>query len=79
MLCAYSQHLCYTCSRTNLKGNTMQTQDQTLARIAELHAKLGLEDGDYDENGANLRNSFNRDPAQADLWRELEALEKSII
>jgi hypothetical protein len=27
MLCAYSQHLCYTCSRTNLKGNTMLYRD----------------------------------------------------
>ena len=51
--------------------------DQIAARIDELRAKLGLQDGDYDENGANLRNTFNRDPADAELWRELETLERS--
>ena len=56
----------------------MQNQDQTLARIEELRALLNLQDGDYDEHGANLRNTFNRDPNQQELWVELESLEQSL-
>ena len=48
---------------------------ETFARIDELRAILDLQYGDYDEHGANLRNSYNRDPAQGALWHELETLE----
>lgn len=49
--------------------------DQQTARYFDLLAALDLLDGDYDEHGANRRNTFNRNPADADLWAELEALE----
>lgn len=49
--------------------------DQQTARYFDLLAALNLLDGDYDEHGANRRNTFNRDPADAGLWAELETLE----
>ena len=55
--------------------DTIDTRD-LIARIEELKDDLGLSEGDTGEAGENLRNTFNRDPAQADLWTELEALEK---
>lgn len=48
-------------------------QNQINDRIAELEAIL-LPDGDYGECGENLRSTFNRDPEQAALWAELDAL-----
>lgn len=46
-----------------------------IARIEELKDELGLSEGDFDEHGVNLRNSFNADPEKADLYAELKALE----
>ena len=48
---------------------------QQTERLDQIRHILGLDEGDYDENGANRRNSFNRDPAQAELWAELAQLE----
>jgi hypothetical protein len=47
--------------------------NQRTERIAELEAIL-LPDGDYGDSGENLRSTFNRDPEQAALWAELDAL-----
>ncbi len=49
--------------------------DQQTARYLDILAALDLLDGDHDEHGANRRNAFNRDPAQAELWAELAQLE----
>lgn len=62
-------------------SNIDNTQDiidsrDIIERIEELKNELGLADGDYDENGANLRSSFNADPDKADLYAELTTLEK---
>ena len=48
---------------------------QQTERLDQIRHILGLDEGDYDEHGANRRNTFNRNPADADLWAELEALE----
>jgi hypothetical protein len=48
---------------------------QQTERLDQIRQILGLDDGDYDEHGANRRNSFNRDPQQAALWTELAQLE----
>ena len=48
---------------------------QQTERLDQIRHILGLDEGDYDENGANRRNSFNRDPQHAALWIELAQLE----
>ena len=51
-------------------------EKKLFARFDELERKLGLSEGDYDEYGANLRNSFNRrHDDKPELWEEFHTLE----
>lgn len=63
---------------TNTIDNSQDTIDsrEIIDRIEELKTELGLDEGDYDEYGVNLRSSFNADPEKSDLYAELSILEK---
>lgn len=56
----------------DLNADVIDVRD-IIERIEELEAEL-MPDGEHGESGENLRSTFNRDPAMADEWAELDAL-----
>lgn len=56
----------------------MERIDHLLQNIDNLHVALGLNNGDYDEHGANRRAQFNRNPKDKQLWDDLEKLEAEL-